>query len=319
MSQFKHANVSYVLSAGSHLLRYVYEVGMVLTSGTYAATTFVFSGFLCQAISFINGRLRFTITNSANGIPTLSNPAITGSGWTGTAVELLKRNALQVAINPVDFTGANGNQGAIAAGHKVVIVDPAYIGITRTVVSANVNHFVIDAEFIPGTPLVDLPVIIGRDATVNLGLPVPASEAGAAELLGAALHLLDSKVGSLSPLWTAPTLTANWSSAHANSLHYIPGYRVDMWNMVSLRGSLQFAGTPTLPATMFTLPSGFRPASRWEQVVMGSEVQNVASSVASEYIVRVNSNGDVVLVRSGGVTAASNQWVSLGGICFPKT
>lgn len=97
--------------------------------------------------------------------------------------------------------------------------------------------------------------------------------------------------------WIAPTLTSSWANYHAD--YNSAGYWKDALGFVHLKGLLNLG---TIGASMFTLPTGYRPAKR--------ELFIAATSSNSYGRCDVLADGTVVPV------AGSNSWFSLDGITF---
>ena len=101
--------------------------------------------------------------------------------------------------------------------------------------------------------------------------------------------------------WTAPTFENAWVNYDATTWD-TAGYRIDPDGRAHLKGLVK-SGTD--PGTIFTLPSGYRPA-----------LNQMFSVVSADVFARVDVNSDgTVKVAVGG----NNAWVSLNGIAFDAT
>jgi hypothetical protein len=98
---------------------------------------------------------------------------------------------------------------------------------------------------------------------------------------------------------TASTLVNSWVNQGGNNSQ--AGYWKDAFGLVHLTGTIK---NGTVPATIFTLPSGYRPVVIANPTVMAN---NAAGAVA------INLDGTVVMV------AGSNVIVCLDGITFRTT
>ena len=99
-------------------------------------------------------------------------------------------------------------------------------------------------------------------------------------------------------VWSLPTMESSWVDYHAD--YQGASYFKDSEGMVHLRGLIKDGSSAG--ATMFTLPSGYRPALR--------EIFNTRSSTGSCKI-DVYPTG---IVEAG--TGGSTSWTSLSGIKF---
>lgn len=130
--------------------------------------------------------------------------------------------------------------------------------------------------------------------------PVPPDPQRMPEYLSAELLRIADTLSL--PRFLAPTLLNSWTNFGSG---YAPaGFYKDGLGRVHLRGTLN---TPTLthPSTIFTLPSGFRPAEHLPFACLASGTPYVSVRVD------VRSNGDVQLFG-----APSTSWITLNGISF---
>jgi hypothetical protein len=109
---------------------------------------------------------------------------------------------------------------------------------------------------------------------------------------------LETRERPTTTAWAAPTLLNSW--ANFGSGHAEAAYRI-IDGIVYLRGTIS-GGTATAGTVLFTLPTGFRPASRL-----------LFATISSTALGRVDvlANGDVE-IRLG-----SSTFLVLNGISFP--
>lgn len=104
---------------------------------------------------------------------------------------------------------------------------------------------------------------------------------------------------STPPTWTAATLVANYQNYSGGAwAQATAGFRKPDANHVELRGQLTGDGSAQ---TLFTLPSGFRPAYQVQFLVPGS---------AATCVIKINTDGTVKYAGGDG-------FPSLNGIVFP--
>lgn len=112
------------------------------------------------------------------------------------------------------------------------------------------------------------------------------------------------------PSWIAPTLQNSWTNY--SSISNQAGYYRDQFGIVHLRGLIT-GGTTTVNTTLFTLPSGYRPAYNQLFVTRASNASKTAEGAAR---VDVWSNGEVKIVTGDVASFGTGAWVSLDGLHF---
>lgn len=110
------------------------------------------------------------------------------------------------------------------------------------------------------------------------------------------------------PVWQAPVLGA--SIAYFGAPYNVPGYSIDGFGRVFIRGLLVGAGL-TVGSTIFTLPVGFRPVN--QSVFTGAGASTSGSGV---WRIDVLAGGQVQV--SSALSAAGNpvNYLSLDSISF---
>lgn len=114
----------------------------------------------------------------------------------------------------------------------------------------------------------------------------------------------DLWVDNSTPTWIAPTFTNSWGNYGGG--FNTAGYVKDAMGFVHLRGLVSSGSV----AAMFTLPSGYRPASACIFVCPC----NHTASPPGNARVDVSAGGAVSLVSYAA--SSNNAWVSLDGITF---
>lgn len=110
------------------------------------------------------------------------------------------------------------------------------------------------------------------------------------------LEILERSVGGNGD-WQTPTLLNSWVNYNA-SIYQSAGYFRSGNGIIYLRGLIK---SGSVPSTVFTLPSGYRPNS--------TIVANVISNGAIGRV-EIEADGDV------NVVSGNNTYVSLDGISF---
>ena len=95
---------------------------------------------------------------------------------------------------------------------------------------------------------------------------------------------------TFAPSWIAPTLVNSWTNFNLGL--YEVKYCKDFFGWVHLRGGLKNGSS--LNATMFTLPSGYRPAQKM--------IFSVGGHNGAAVNIHVDSNGEVAVDGSNGFT-----------------
>jgi hypothetical protein len=100
--------------------------------------------------------------------------------------------------------------------------------------------------------------------------------------------------------WTSPSLSTGWST-YGNG-YATPGYRRDASNVVRLRGLA--ASAAGLTGAIFTLPTGYRPATQLRIATLSSD------AIGTIQVNPASGGGAVLAQRNPGT------WISLDGISF---
>jgi len=147
--------------------------------------------------------------------------------------------------------------------------------------------------------------IVSATSTLNFDLPewaVLIASRSDSSSLGPDLRLGN---GQVLDRWRTPSFATNWSDY--GSPFEVGGYRMEAGNIVRLRGLIRHT-TSSATGTMFTLPSGFRPANTHLFTVTSAATINGSSRVD------VDSSGNVTVITHNANGGSS--YVSLAEISF---
>lgn len=122
---------------------------------------------------------------------------------------------------------------------------------------------------------------------------------------GALIQFIETNMGAITQeSWSAPTLEANWSNLGGDYVR--AGYMKDSMGFVHIRGLIDCDGAGD---DIFTLPAGYRPASKLIFVVLYYD-----NGTYRPGRIDITSAG-VVSARFPSSPSAAD-WVSVEGITF---
>jgi len=145
--------------------------------------------------------------------------------------------------------------------------------------------------------------VTGTAPVVSSGGTTPAISMAAASgsvngyLTSTDWNTFNGKASTAFPGWNSVTFQNSWSDAGFPSP--LCSYYKDAFSVVRLQGGAIRASNSS--ATIFTLPSGYRPAS-----VMIFPVYGEVSSVATLSIVTIDTSGNVSMLPAGNTVGLNS-------------
>lgn len=200
----------------------------------------------------------------------------------------LINDALNSAVDVVVFNRTANNSDAIRIDTDIVHLDNAYLAIT-------------DALAAPGT-IAGLAILYVDTADGDLKVKFGD---GTTKVLAS-----DTAVS-----WTAPTFQNSWTD-YADSVAAgweEAGYHKDHLGWVHIRGLIVGGTAVGGVSTLFTLPSGFRPANNL--IFPAVQSDGTGATLGDVARIDVHANGNVI-VQNLVVNSDADRWLSISGVRF---